>query len=387
MNHPRARDLLFYGAPLPGHHNPEAERKALALQTAGYRLHYTNGVGIRDPRLSRIPKVVLFARNRVRGNRPRTAYGGAVLAVRPLLVLPPRRVRFVRRFNDRWLERQIRGFLPDPSAVIFWIKFPSPELVDLLPRLRPHVLVYECVDAQHHTSGIVGPWKPVFEQAERDLVAQCDAVVVPHPGLGERFERWGADVRLAPHGVDLFPMGDRPRQRRGPVVAGFVGTLDERIDIDVIRAIANSEPTWQIRLIGLARNGFDPKKLGDLPNVSVEPPVPHERLGEVLNGFDLGLMPYFDHPMYRGMSPIKNLELLAAGVPAVARPTPALEPYRDIVRMADTPEEFVAQLREALATDSHEEAQRRRARALGRTWEKTHASMVALLEELDERAG
>lgn len=380
------RDLLFYGAFPLGYHNPEAERKAMAFQAAGYRVHYTRGVGIRDPRLSRITKVFTFARDRIRPRRLDAGHrhSGALVA-HSLLVMPPRRVPLVRRLNDAWLERQLRSFLPDPGASVFWIRFPSPELVDLLPRLRPRILVYDCVDALHLTPGIEGPWEKLYLDTERALVAECDAVVVPHLGLGERFVSWGADVRVVPHGVDKFPPLARPRCSGRPTVVGFVGTLDRRIDGEIVRAIAQAEPSWQVRLIGAVQHGFDPASLRDLPNVSVEPPVANERLGEVLGGFDLGVMPYFDHPMYRGMSPVKNLELLAAGVPAVARPSPALEPYRDLVRMADSPPEFVAQLREALATDSPELAQARRARAEGHTWERNHDTLLALLKELEDR--
>jgi glycosyltransferase involved in cell wall biosynthesis len=180
-------------------------------------------------------------------------------------------------------------------------------------------------------------------------------------------------------------MRERPRPREGTVVVGFVGTLDRRIDMEIIRAVATAEPSWLIRLIGPVAEGFDQRLLADLRNVRIEPQIPYERLGEVLADFDLGLMPYFDHPMYRGMSPIKNLELLAAGVPAVARPAPALEPYRDIVRMADSPAEFVAQLREALASDTSQEASRRRTRAEEQTWDRVHAELIALVSELQAR--
>lgn len=376
-------DLLLYGGYPLGYHNTESERKALAFQAAGYRVLYAPGVGIRDPRLSRLPKVITFATERLRPSRLPAQRGESSLVSHPLLVVPPRRVALVRRFNDAWLERQIRRFLPDPAAAVFWVRYPSPEFVDLLPRLHPHVLVYECADAMHLTPGIEGPWERVYERAERELVERCDVVVVPHAGLAERFVNWGADVRVVAHGVDLFPIGPRPRPGGGPTVVGFVGTLDRRIDLDIIRAIAEAEPTWQIRLVGPVAEGFAPSRLADLPNVSIEPAVAYERLGEVLSGFDLGLMPYFDHPMYRGMSPVKNLELLAAGVPAVARPAPALEPYRDIVRMANSPEEFVAQLRLALATDSPEAARHRRAVAEKHTWGMNHAALLALVREFE----
>jgi len=378
-------DLLLYGGFPLGFHNPESERKALAFQAAGYRVHYAAGVGIRDPRPSRLTKALDFAVERLRPARLEPVSGPEpALVARPLLVLPGRRIPVVGRVNREWLRRQIRSFLPDTREAVFWVRFPSPEFVDLLDELAPRVLVYECVDAMHLTPGIeVQPWSDIYERAERALVARCDAVVVPHAFLGERFAGWGADVRTVPHGVDLGPLGVRPRGIDGPTVVGFVGTLDRRIDATVVRAIAEAEPEWRIRLIGPVAEGFDPGAFRDLPNVSIEPPIAHDSVASVLAEFDLGVMPYFDHPMYRGMSPLKNLELLAAGVPAVARPAPALEPFRDVIRMADSPAEFVSELRAARAADNPEAARSRRARAEGRSWSLNHATLLALLDEFD----
>jgi glycosyltransferase involved in cell wall biosynthesis len=382
-------DLLLYGGFPLGFHNPESERKALAFQAAGYRVHYAAGVGIRDPRPSRLTKTLGYAGQRLRPSRLEPVSGPApALVARPLLVLPGRRIPVVGRVNRSWLRRQIRSFLPDTRDAVFWVRFPSPEFVDLLDELAPRVLIYECVDAMHLTPGIeVQPWSDIYERAERALVARCDAVVVPHAALGQRFASWGADVRTVPHGVEMGPLGVRPRVADGPTVVGFVGTLDRRIDATVVRAIAEAEPNWRIRLIGPVAEGFDPGAFRDLFNVSIEAPIAHDSVASVLAEFDLGVMPYFDHPMYRGMSPLKNLELLAAGVPAVARPAPALEPFRDVIRMADSPAEFVSQLRAARAADNPGAARSRRARAEGRSWSVNHATLIALLDEFGGEGG
>ncbi|MGB9184667.1 MAG: glycosyltransferase [Solirubrobacteraceae bacterium] len=305
------------------------------------------------------------------------------MTTRGLLVLPPRRVRGIRRFNGAWLEHQIRRLIPIPEQAIFWIRYASPELVDRLARLNPLVCVYECSDALHFTPGLeIPPWDRIFEAAERELTSYADALVVPHAGLGARYAAWGANVRVIAHGVDLHPLGVRPRLAPSPVVVGFVGTLDRRVDEAIVRAVATAEPGWRVRLVGPVAEGFDARAFDDLANVSVEPPVPHEQLGEVLSTFDLGFMPYFDHPMYLGMSPLKNLELLAAGIPAVARPSPALEPFRDLVTMATSPEEFVDALRRALQDDNVDAVRARRRRAEDQTWDVNHRQMLDLLSEL-----
>lgn len=381
------RPLLFYSDWPLGYHNQEAERKAVHLAGRGYDVFYVAGVGIRNPRLSSLGKVV---------DRLGRKAGAGAAAAEPrqdgvrtasFVVAPPRQVPAVRALNARWVERQLRGPIGDWSQAVAWVRVATPELVDALDRLRPRAVVYEIVDAHHVTPGLVGPWKAIFEASERALVDRADVVVTTNRTLAPRFEAWGADLRYVPHGVELWPLGDAPP--RGPAadpVLGFVGTLDRRLDVPMLRAIAEARPRWRIRLIGPVEQGFDPAELAGLANVSVEPPIPHERVGEVLAGFDVGLMPYADSPVYRGMSPLKNLELMAAGKPAVARPNPELEPYAGLVRFAHDGPSMVEQVELALAEDSPELVRRRREVAERSAWGPRLAELEAILDEVLARA-
>jgi glycosyltransferase involved in cell wall biosynthesis len=372
MNDPvSGRPLFFYSAFPLGYHNPEAERKAVALAQDGWDVTYVLGVGFRDPRPASLAKIGDRVIRKLRSRGPEDS-GPAPAGVSQgaVLVVPPRRVRAVRRFNAMWLERQLRSMIGPWGDALAWIRWPTPELTDALRRLRPAGIVYECVDAYHETPGAAGPWKRVAVEADRELALLADVVVTASEHEAARFRALGRTVRVIPHGVDLGAWRERPRPRNGEVTVGFVGTLDYKLDIPVLRAIAESHPEWKLRLVGPIQAGFDPADLQDLPNVSVEPPVPSAQVAELNASFDAGIMPYFDHPVYTASNPLKNLEYLAAGTPAVARPTPSLAPYADIVSFAATPAEFVAQLERVIAHDSPARARARRAIAEANTWEQ-----------------
>jgi glycosyltransferase involved in cell wall biosynthesis len=382
--------VLFYaGWPL-GYHNQEAERKARAFAAAGRDVVWVTSVGFRNPRPSSAAKAAdrLVGVLRHGPRRAPAADGDDSVRAAALLVAPPRQVPAVRALNTRWIARQLRHVVPDWGDTVAWIRNVTPELVDALPRLRPRAIVFEAVDAYHLTPGVTGRWVPLFEAAERELVQRADRVLVTNASLAPRYEAWGAEVLHVPHGVDLFPW--RPRTAGTAPTLGFLGVLDRRLDIDVIRHVAQQRPSWRIRLVGPVEPGFDPARLRDLSNVAVEPPVPHSEIGERLAEFDAGLLAYADLPVYRHMSPLKNLELLAAGRPVVARPTVELERFADHVYFASTPQEFLAQAERALAEDSDERARRRRAVAVQHAWEPRLAQLVSVLEDVapsGERAG
>ncbi|HET9737387.1 MAG TPA: glycosyltransferase [Solirubrobacteraceae bacterium] len=377
------RPLLFYSAWPLGYHNLEAERKARGFAAAGYDTVYVAGVGIRNPRLRTLPKAV----DRIaRGMLGRDGPAGSPVVADGLrsgsvLVVPPRQVGSVRRTNARWIGRRLTEMV-GPGAVA-WIRWPTPELVDALATADLAAVVYECVDAYHHTPGITGPWAARHEQAERALVDRADAVVVPSEHLAERFRASAGRVAVVPHGVTLeaFPFA-APREDRSRPVVGFVGTLDYKLDLGFLRHVAERRTDWSIRLIGPIQEGFDPAALADLRNVSVEPAIPYERVGAAIAGFDASMMPYRDDPVYRSSTPLKNLEIMAVGRPAVARPTRALEAYSDVIELATTPEAFLAGLDRVLAADSNDLARRRRARAEQESWRLRMDELLGLLEAL-----
>jgi teichuronic acid biosynthesis glycosyltransferase TuaH len=379
------RPLFFYSYWELGYHSPEAERKAIALSEAGYRVVHVTGVGIRNPTLSTAWKAIgrLVEKLRHR-SAPRESALHPNLSTASVLVFPPRQFRLMRRINAWWLRRQLLASMEGWSEAIAWIRFPSPELVDALATLHPHKVIYECVDPYDDNPLTQGVFRRMLQQAERDLVERSDLIVVPTEALAERFRSRGPEVRVIPHGVDLdlFAWPPVARSSDGPVTIGFIGTLDFRLDLTVLRHLAGRHPEWRIRLIGQLGDIFDPASLGDLSNVSVEPAIPHERIGEVIAGFSAGIMPYVEWPGYRYTVPVKNLELMAAGKPGVARPSPALEPYAGLVYFATEPDQYRVELERALAEDSDELRQRRRETAEANTWRLRLAEIQQAAEDL-----
>lgn len=373
------RPLLFYAAWPLGYHNVEAERKAVRLAREGYDVVYVTGVGTRNPRPSRLPKLVDRVTRKLGGGAGAVTAGEPGLRTAALAVLPPRQVDAVRALNERWLERQLRGAITGWEQAVAWVRYPTQELVPALRRLRPALVVYESVDANHLSPGL-GAWRRRFEAAERDLVELADLVVVPGEVLAERYRSWGTPVRILPHGVELGEWRQE-RGRKGRPTLGFIGSLDYRVEVATIRHIALARPDWDIQLIGPVQDGFEPRALSGLANVSVAPPVPSGAVARLSAGFDVGLLAYFDHDHFRHMVPVKALELLAAGTPVVGRWSRALDELSTWVRFAASPDEYVAQIEAALAEDSPELARGRRAEAERHSWSSSLDDLTRLLDE------
>ena len=106
-------------------------------------------------------------------------------------------------------------------------------------------------------------------------------------------------------------------------------------------------------------------------------------LPDYIAGWDVAMMPFALNDSTRFISPTKTPEYLAAGQAVVSTPIrDVVRPYGEagLVRIAATPEEFVASIQAALAEDAE---LRRKASEFLETmsWDKTYEAMSELIEE------
>jgi glycosyltransferase involved in cell wall biosynthesis len=165
---------------------------------------------------------------------------------------------------------------------------------------------------------------------------------------------------------------------------GFYGVLDERLNVDMLRALAALRPDWQFILIGPTVK-IDPGTLPVKPNIHYLGAKQYRDLPQYLAGWDIAMMPFALNESTRFISPTKTPEYLAGGKPVIS-PSIAdvVNPYGDLglVRIADTPEEFVAAAEELLRQGVAPGWLGRVDGFLaGLSWDKTVHEMIVLIEK------
>lgn len=210
-------------------------------------------------------------------------------------------------------------------------------------------------------------------QEERRL-READEVVAISPTLADRWRGLGHDVTMVANGCDaeMYASSDEAPLPEdvtlpGPV-AVFVGHLSERIDLTLLEAVADTGES--VLLVGPRQQTFELGRVESLlarPNVQWVGPKPFESLPSYLRLATVGITPYADSDFNRGSFPLKTLEYLAAGLPAVASDLPAAR-WLDTphVRVAGTPQEFAAATVAALRAP-HDPAAAADRRAVART--------------------
>lgn len=226
---------------------------------------------------------------------------------------------------------------------------------------------------------------------ERSALARADLVLAVSPELAQRWRGLGADPVLLPNGCDPSAYAAVPDLEPAEVPAGFpapvagvIGQLSERIDIELLEAVA--EAGIGLLLVGPRDPGWQPRRVNallDRADVHHVGPVPFEALPRWFARLDVGLTPYADTPFNRASFPLKTLEYLAAGLPVVSTDLPAsrtVHAETSEVRIAAGRDAFVqAVLAAADRSRSPESIAARRAVARRHSWAARAETLAGLL--------
>ena len=356
-----------------------------------HRLARTNRVlYVEEPVTMLAPFKVPQRLRRWKAVAPRVRRAAADLWVlTPPPLLPFGNVRpLVNSVNQRALAAYIRRAQQDLGFrdVILWTYLPTS--VDLIHHLDVAAVVYHCVDEHSAFPGFVSP--EVVRAYDDALSARADLVITTAENLRASRARLNPRTFHVPNAadVDLFRKTLDPELALpadlasipGPRI-GVIGVHDERLDEDAIEAIATSDPTWSVVLVGPVRPGdVDEARLKALPNVRFLGDRPLVELPAYLKGLDVALIPYKLNELSRNIFPLKLYEYLAGGVPVVSAALPELAGFADEILLAASPQAYPALVARALEEDSPERRAARVALAERNTWDHRIETISGLVE-------
>jgi glycosyltransferase involved in cell wall biosynthesis len=293
--------------------------------------------------------------------------------------------RINSRLTQLRLRRAARGL--DPRRVL-WLY--DPTAFELVGRTGEVLAVYDVVDDYAEQVGPDARRKRFVAEADREAARRSQLVFATTNGLYDRQSGLNADTHLVRNGADFAHFSHR--NGRAPELArveapvlGFAGNLTpEKVDFDLLEAVARARPEWSIVLVGPVADGARDQvaRLTSLPNVHGVGLRPYEGLPSFVSGFSVGLIPYRANAYTRNCSPLKVFEYLAAGKPVVASGVSEVSGMEPDVVLAEGVEEFVAAVDRALDEDSPKAVARRQALAERNTWD---ARAERLLELIGER--
>jgi len=230
---------------------------------------------------------------------------------------------------------------------------------------------------------------------EQELIDKADIVFTGGSSLYEAKKDRHERVHCFPSSVDRchfikararqFEPGDQEDLNRPRL--GFYGVIDERFDTELLDAVAAMRPHWSFVMVGPVVK-ISEEDLPKRPNIHYLGGKTYDQLPAYLSGWDVALMPFAMNESTQFISPTKTPEYLAGGRPVVSTP------IKDVVRhyghlegvkIAATPDEFVAACEEALELAHHPESGWLAEADLmlsASSWDTTQARMAGLIADL-----
>lgn len=305
--------------------------------------------------------------------------------------LPWRRLPGVATLN-RWfgawaVRRAMRA--AGIRRAILWFVVPHPAF--MIDAVTHELSVYYCIDDYAAHPGVD---VPLIQSCDIKLTREAGRVFVAPPALVAAKQAINPTTRFSPHGVDVALFAGAQDERTvvpAPAAAlprpviGYFGLIAAWTDTELIEWLAMQRPHWSFLLVGHAKVDVD--ALARLPNVLLAGAQPYETLPGWAKAFDVAIIPYRQNQQVRNANPLKLREYLATGKPVVSVPTPEIDRFADVVRLAPDREGFLAAIEAALQDDGAAARDARMASVRDMSWDHRVDETLAIVgQALRERA-
>ena len=367
---------------------------AVELARQGRRVLYVESSGLRRPSLAG-RDLRRIRRRLARALRPPREVRPGLWVWSPV-VLPWQGLAVARWMNRAWLGLGLKLILARTGIDVGLLWTYSPLTAELYDLRCFSPVIYHAVDDIAAQPGMPAS---VIASAEPKLVRRADLVVTTSPGLRDRHAAAGAkrcvfmpNVADAEHfAAALAPDVAVPADLaalRAPRI-GFVGAVSGyKLDFELIRGLALVRPGYSFVLIGQVGEGdpwTDASRLSGLPNLHLLGPRPYSALPAYLAGMQAAMLPSAANPYTAAMFPMKFFEYLAAGLPVVTTPLPALAGFGGLALVASPDARTFAEPLDVALCGGGPSLETRLAGARAHTYARRTRDMLAMIDALDQR--
>jgi glycosyltransferase involved in cell wall biosynthesis len=222
-------------------------------------------------------------------------------------------------------------------------------------------------------------WKQHGSILEPELIAQSDLCAANSTYLADYCRQYNPYSYYVGQGCDLQMFSEYQGSAKptdvqgitGPIM-GYVGALQSiRLDMELLAFLAEHRPDWNIVLVGPEDDEFKRNRLHSLRNVHFLGSKEPSQLPGYIDAFDVCLNPQLVNQVTIGNYPRKIDEYLAMGKPVVATKTEAMRIFDQHTYLANSKEEYVKLMEQAMREDNPDLVRSRKALAATHTWENS----------------
>lgn len=290
------------------------------------------------------------------------------------------------KFLTMNIQRMLKGLLP----VMQKLGMHNPIVINafhpvyglaLIGKLGERANFYYCFDEI-----TAEPWMARHgSRYEPEYLRRVDAVVTTSETLRIAKSKIQPQSFTVKNGAnfDLFRQAYELRKSHNVThkTVGYLGTADNRLDLDLIEYCVQRMPDVRFQFLGPANHPGLIPRLGQYLNVEfISPKDPHE-LPDYMARMHVGMIPFVRNEHTYTIYPLKINEYLAAGMPVVSTEFSMLGDFMGVVRLANTPEQFADALQAALNENDPLLTKRRIDMAEANSWSRRAQEFGQVIQE------
>jgi len=231
----------------------------------------------------------------------------------------------------------------------------------------------------------------VISNEDSRLSKEADFIIVVSEQLALNHQEYRDKVHVVPNGVDIVWINNYKKRMslnsdikaiKKPVI-GFVGGIDDSVDLNLVKYLALERPDWSVVMIGAVSKNLRAKiqRASSMENLYFLGSKPFELIPAYIDNFDVCILPFKDNVRNRNRSAMKLYVYLALGKPIVSRPIADAEKFSCNILLAHEKVEFLRAIEKALTGDSVKARQARISMAETQSWEKRAEDIYGLMVE------
>ena len=219
---------------------------------------------------------------------------------------------FNRPIHKKILEK-IKNLIGN-SEYFLVIGKPSILSLFLLEKLNPIKSIYDQMD--NFPFFYKGMSKKYMINNERKIIDKVDKILCSSTGLITKINNYSSKITLVKNGLSNIDFKERKIiLNKNYKVFGYIGTIGYWFNWDWIFRLAEIRSSDKIMIVGPM---IDKPNRKIPKNISIEDSVDHNYAIELINTFDIGLIPFITNPLTECVDPIKYYEYIASGIPVVS---------------------------------------------------------------------
>ena len=300
-----------------------------------------------------------------------------------------------QRFLDKLIQvlKKINqsGNQSEPTRKIIWSYFPM--FVEYFDKIKADLTVFDTVDNWlEHPSWV--KQKKRLEENYKIIAQKSNLIFTVAQDLAnffkKSFER-EKDVYVIENGVDFFHLtkeikyADKKLEKIKRPIVGYIGTLEKRVDADLLAYLARENQDKSFVLIGPLWPAFaeEAKKFRKFKNIYLFGRRSYELSPYYMQNFDVAIIPHKLTKFMKSTSSLKLLEYLSCGKPVVSVPISGAEKIGHLVFLATDYAEFNKRINQALLENNEELKRKREKYAAACSWEKKTEEMIEKIKSVN----